>query len=179
MFIWIYKQHSLSANFSCFLLTNKYVNTSKKTFAVNRLILLPLPTQNLSCSVDIQCYSLNLSLSEWKTQPVPNAYSLDIDLTSGLRYPTLNNLEQNNLNKHFIRFIYRPAQVFFKTLSIKSGNEPASFQLCCQALYRMRLVQVKNRPRANVSPAGEANLVQAMYRSLERSPRSTRDGFDL
>ena len=87
----------------------------------------------------------------------------------------LNNLEQNNLNKHFIRFIFRPVQVFFKTLSIESGNEPASFQLCCQALYRMRLVQVKNGPRVNVSPAGEANLVQAMYRFLERSPQGTRD----
>ena len=84
----------------------------------------------------------------------------------------LNNLEQNNLNKHFIRFIFRPVQVFFKTLSIESGNEPASLQLCCQALYRMRLVQVKNRPRVNVSPAGEANLVQAMYRFLERSPQA-------
>ena len=83
------------------------------------------------------------------------------------------------MNKHFIRFIFRPVQVFFKTLSIESGNEPASLQLCCQALYRMRLVQVKNRPRVNVSPAGEANLVQALYRFLERSPQGTRDGFDL
>ena len=27
--------------------------------------------------------------------------------------------------------------------------------------------------------AGEANFVQAMYRSLERSPQDTRDGFNL
>ena len=31
---------------------------------------------------------------------------------------------------------------------------------------------------ANVFPAGEANFGQAMYRSLERSPQDTRDGFD-
>ena len=32
-------------------------------------------------------------------------------------------------------------------------------------------------PRSNVFLAGEANFVQAMYRSLERSPQDTRDGF--
>ena len=33
---------------------------------------------------------------------------------------------------------------------------------------------------ANVFPAaGEANFGQDMYRSLERSPQNTRDGFDL
>ena len=47
-----------------------------------------------------------------------------------------------------------------------------------------RLAQVNNSPRANVFPAGEANFGQAilcmtMYRSLERSPQDTRDGFDL
>ena len=31
----------------------------------------------------------------------------------------------------------------------------------------------------DVFPAGEANVRQAMYRSLERSPQDTRDGFDL
>ena len=31
----------------------------------------------------------------------------------------------------------------------------------------------------DVYPAGEANVGQAMYRSLERSPQDTRDGFDL
>ena len=32
---------------------------------------------------------------------------------------------------------------------------------------------------ANVFLAGEANFGQDMYRSLERSPQNTRDGFDL
>ena len=41
------------------------------------------------------------------------------------------------------------------------------------------LSQVNNSPRTNVFPAGEANLGQAMYRSLERSTQDTRDGFDL
>ena len=31
----------------------------------------------------------------------------------------------------------------------------------------------------DVFPAGEANVGQAVYRSLERSPQDTRDGFDL
>ena len=34
-------------------------------------------------------------------------------------------------------------------------------------------------PRSNVFLAGEVNFVQAMYRSLERSPQDTRDGFNL
>ena len=85
----------------------------------------------------------------------------------------LNNLEQNNRNKRFIRFTFRPAQVFFKTLSIESGIEPVSLQLCSQALYRMRLAQVKNSPRANVFPAGDANLMQVMCLSIERSPQDT------
>ena len=34
-------------------------------------------------------------------------------------------------------------------------------------------------PRSNVFLAGEANFVQAMCRSLERSPQDTRDGFNL
>ena len=89
----------------------------------------------------------------------------------------LNNLKQNNLNKRFIRFTFRPAQVFFKTLSIESGIEPVSLQLCSQALYRLRLAQVKNSPRANVFPAGDANLMQVMYLSIERSPQDTRDGM--
>ena len=41
------------------------------------------------------------------------------------------------------------------------------------------LSQVNNSPRTNVFPAGEANLGQAMYQSLERSTQETRDGFDL
>ena len=75
----------------------------------------------------------------------------------------------------------RPAQGFFKTLSMESGIEPASLQFCSQALYnyRMRFSQVNNSPRAHVFPAGEANFGQAMYRSLERSTLDTRDGFDL
>ena len=148
-------------------------------FTVNRLILLPLPIQNPSYSIDVQCYSLNLSLSSGRRNKVPNAYSLDSDYLVDCAIQLLNNLEQRDLNKRFIRFIFRPAEVFFKTLSIESGIEPASLQLCSQALYRMRLVQVENRHRANVSSAGEADLVQAMYRSLERSPQGTRDGFDL
>jgi len=78
-------------------------------------------------------------------------------------------MEQNNRNKRFIRFIFRPAQGFFKTLSI----EPAR----SQALYQLRLAQVKNSPRANVFPAGDANLMQVMYLSIERSPQDTRDGM--
>ena len=38
---------------------------------------------------------------------------------------------------------------------------------------------MKNSPRANVFPVGEANFGQAMYRSLERSTQDIRDGFDL
>ena len=34
-------------------------------------------------------------------------------------------------------------------------------------------------PRSNVFLAGEANFLQAMCRSLERSPQDTRDGFNL
>ena len=34
-------------------------------------------------------------------------------------------------------------------------------------------------PRSNLFLAGEANFVQAMCRSLERSPQDTRDGFNL
>ena len=34
-------------------------------------------------------------------------------------------------------------------------------------------------PRSNVFLAGETNFVQAMYRSLERSPQDTRGGFNL
>ena len=46
-------------------------------------------------------------------------------------------------------------------------------------LGRLAIAQVNNSPRANVFPAEEANFGQAMYRSLERSPQDTRDGFDL
>ena len=31
----------------------------------------------------------------------------------------------------------------------------------------------------NVFPAGQVNFEQAVYRSLERSPQDTWDGFDL
>ena len=48
-----------------------------------------------------------------------------------------------------------------------------------QALYRLRLAQMNNSPRANVFPAGQINFEQAVYRSLERSLQVTRDGFDL
>ena len=41
------------------------------------------------------------------------------------------------------------------------------------------LAQVNNCPRANVFSVGEANFVQAMYRSLERSPQDTQDRSDL
>ena len=34
-------------------------------------------------------------------------------------------------------------------------------------------------PRSNVFLAREANFVQAMYRSLKRSPQDTRNGFNL
>jgi len=44
---------------------------------------------------------------------------------------------------------------------------------------RLRLAQMNNSPRANVFPAGQVNFEQAVYRSLERSPQDTRDGFDL
>ena len=77
-------------------------------------------------------------------------------------------------------FSLKPARGFgFKTLSIESGIGPASLQLCGQALYRLRLAQVNNGPRENAFPTGEANFRQAMYRSLERSPLDTQDGFDL
>ena len=42
-----------------------------------------------------------------------------------------------------------------------------------------RFAQVNDSPRASVFPAGEADFGQAMYRSLERSPQDTRNGFDL
>ena len=65
-------------------------------------------------------------------------------------------------------FSLRPSQGFdFKTPSIESGIEPASLQLCGQALYWLRLAQMNNSPRENVFPAGE------------RSALDTRDGFDL
>ena len=65
-------------------------------------------------------------------------------------------------------FSLRPSQGFdFKTLSIESGIEPASLQLCGQALYRLRLAEMNNSPRENVFPAGE------------RSALDTREGFDL
>ena len=65
-------------------------------------------------------------------------------------------------------FSLRPSQGFdFKTLSIELGIEPASFQLCGQALYRLRLAQMNNSPWENIFPAGE------------RSALDTRDGFDL
>ena len=39
------------------------------------------------------------------------------------------------------------------------------------------MAQVNNSPRANIIPAWEANFGQAMYRSQERLPENTRDGF--
>ena len=60
-------------------------------------------------------------------------------------------------------FSLRPAQGFdFKALSIESGIEPASLQLCGQPLYRLRLAQVNNSPRENVFPTGEATFRQAI-----------------
>ena len=53
------------------------------------------------------------------------------------------------------------------------------FGACTGFAWRLAIAQVKNSPRANVFPAGEANFGQATYRSLERSPQDTRDGFDL
>ena len=46
-------------------------------------------------------------------------------------------------------------------------------------LGRLAIAQENNSPRANLFPAGDANFGQAMYRSLERSPQDTSDGFDL
>ena len=46
-------------------------------------------------------------------------------------------------------------------------------------LGKSRLSQVNNSPRANVFPARVANFGKAMYRSLERSTKDTRDGFFL
>ena len=60
-------------------------------------------------------------------------------------------------------FSLRPAQGFdFKTLSIESGIEPASLQLCGQALYRLRLA-----------------LEKMYFQQGERSALDTRDEFDL
>ena len=70
-------------------------------FAVNRLILLTLPTQNLSCSIDVQCYSLNLSLSSGRRNSVPNVYSVDSDLSGGLRHPTFEQLEAEQSEQAF------------------------------------------------------------------------------
>ena len=65
----------------------------------------------------------------------------------------------------------------------KKSNKSAVFW-CTGTFWNMkfaysRLSQVNNSPRANVFPAGEANICQAMYRSLESSTQDTRDGFDL
>ena len=52
-----------------------------------------------------------------------------------------------------------------------------SFFILAPRLYRLRLAQMNNGPRANVFPAGKVNFEQAVYRPLERSPQDTRDGF--
>ena len=63
----------------------------------------------------------------------------------------------------------RDARVFFLIFAL------APEHVVC--LGQSRLSQVNNSPRANVFPAGVANLGKAMHRSLERSTQDTRDGF--
>ena len=73
------------------------------------------------------------------------------------------------------------SRFFLNTLSIDRIRDRTGEPLRSISVYRIRLSQIYNTPRANVFTAGENILGQAtvMYGSLERPPQDTWDEFDL